>query len=226
MGLDDACLTGATSPPAGTESNLGPCGQLGSGSPPLGTAPGYLQLTDNQFNRVGAILYNKALPASGGIDITFDTYQYGGKTSFAGPAGADGISFFLVNGAASLTSPGAYGGSLGYAQNGSTPGVHAGLLGVGLDVFGNYANDAENRGNGCAVRQPGVGTGGYYGGGPGFPDAVGVRGPGDGRVGYCWVDGDLNLPGQLYSSTATGKNTAPALRTVHVQVTSGGLITV
>ncbi len=49
VGLDDACLTGATSPPTGAESNLGPCGQLDSGSPPLGTAPGYLRLTDNQF---------------------------------------------------------------------------------------------------------------------------------------------------------------------------------
>jgi hypothetical protein len=155
-------------------------------SPPFGSTPGYLQLTDALFNRVGAILYNHALPARGGIDATFEAYQYGGGGYTSGghtfPPGADGIGFFLVNGAVDLTTAGANGGSLGYAQRtvGTTnmPGVHGGVLGVGLHVFGSYANDAESRGNGCATRQPGVGQGGSV---PSLlkPNVVGLRGPGE-----------------------------------------------
>ena len=57
---------------------------------------------------------------------------------------ADGITFFLVDGAADLTRPGAFGGSLGYAAKYDFrhllfgPGVVGGYLGIGLDVVGNY----------------------------------------------------------------------------------------
>ena len=56
----------------------------------------------------GFALYNHALPTSGGLDITFDQAQYGGS-------GADGISFFLVDGTADLTAPG---------SGGWRPGLH------------------------------------------------------------------------------------------------------
>ena len=58
--------------------------------------------------------------------------------------GADGISFFLIDGTATPTKAGGFGGSLGYAQNTSPPaptipGIVGGYLGVGLDEFGNYS---------------------------------------------------------------------------------------
>ncbi|HXW78837.1 MAG TPA: hypothetical protein VEJ84_05030, partial [Acidimicrobiales bacterium] len=260
VGLGDACITGATENPPAGQSNLGPCA-LTNESPPKGVLPGYLQLTDAEYDRAGAVLYNQALPSSAGVDVTFDQYQYGGSSSFAGPAGADGIGFFLVNGAADLTSPGADGGSLGYAQRNESgtiiPGVHAGVLGIGLDVFGNYANDGEDRGYTCAPPvRPGVGTGGYYSGGPGYPNVVSVRGAGEGTNGYCWLAGSVTAPtagctssnwGNIPTPSACGVSTLPAdsylyggdantgstpnppagaTRTVRVQVSPAGLITV
>jgi hypothetical protein len=72
IGLNDACLTGATQSPPSGQSNLGPCSHKVS-SPTIGQTPGYLQLTDASQYQDGAVLYNQALPASGGIQITFDS---------------------------------------------------------------------------------------------------------------------------------------------------------
>ncbi|MFE6868769.1 hypothetical protein ACFVFS_19690, partial [Kitasatospora sp. NPDC057692] len=179
--------------------------------PPLNAAPhGYLRITDASNDQSGAVLFDQALPAGNGLDVTFDQWQYGSTTP-ATPA--DGISFFLVNGDTSLTHPGAFGGSLGYAQklpddNPSLtflPGVDRGYLGVGLDVLGNYFGDWEQRGNGCATRSP-AGTG-FRIPAPGS-NMVTVRGPGDGTTGYCFLTATTSnftttgpwpstLPGQL-----------------------------
>ncbi len=87
-----------------------------------------------------------------------------------------------------LTKAGANGGSLGYAQRNLEPGgVDGGYLGVGLDAYGNFANDAELRGNGCP-RRPEV---------PPVtsqlpvPDTVTLRGPGQGDDGYCFLDSTI-----------------------------------
>jgi uncharacterized repeat protein (TIGR01451 family) len=206
--LGDACLTAATTAPPAGHSTLGVCSSR-TQSPPA-TTPGFLQLTDARTNRTGAVLYNRALPANGGIDITFEQYQYGGS-------GADGIGFFLVDGAAELTATGAEGGSLGYAQKTNIPGVHAGFLGVGLDGYGNFSNDTEGRGTGCPTPSPFTGL---------HPDAVVLRGPGEGLIGYCFLTANTSLPGSLRSTTATGANPAPAKRTVHIRVTPGATPTV
>ncbi|MFF7454148.1 hypothetical protein [Kitasatospora sp. NPDC008115] len=187
-----ACLTGA---PAGAFSAgnhpLTGCPLIEIGPvPPVNGAPhGYLQITDSGFDEAGAVLFDQALPAGNGLDVSFDQWQYGSTTP-ATPA--DGISFFLVNGDTSLTHPGAFGGSLGYAQklpddNASLPflpGVDRGYLGVGLDVLGNYFGDWEHRGNGCPTRSP-AGTG-FRIPAPGR-NMVTVRGPGDGTTGYCFL---------------------------------------
>ncbi|MFB7471316.1 hypothetical protein [Kitasatospora sp. NPDC056184] len=208
-----ACLTGA---PAGTLTPgghpLGGCPAIEVGPvPPLNAAPhGYLRITDASNDQSGAVLFDQALPAGNGLDVSFDQWQYGSTTP-ATPA--DGISFFLVNGDTSLTHPGAFGGSLGYAQklpddNPSLtflPGVDRGYLGVGLDVLGNYFGDWEHRGDGCATRSP-AGTG-FRIPAPGA-NMVTVRGPGDGTTGYCFLTATTSnftttgpwpstLPGQL-----------------------------
>lgn len=108
-----ACLTGAPQSPAtgpGTHPLAGcPAGATGPVPPDNAAPQGYLRLTDASNDQSAAVLYNHALPANQGLVTSFDQWQYGGTTS----PPADGISFFLIDGAASLTSPGAFGGSLG-----------------------------------------------------------------------------------------------------------------
>ncbi|MFC8449341.1 hypothetical protein [Kitasatospora sp. NPDC057223] len=240
-----ACLTGApaATPPGGSHP-LGGCLTAQTGPvPPLDAAPlGYLRLTDAGRDQSGAVLYDHALPAGNGLDVTFDQWQYGSTTP-NNPA--DGVSFFLVDGETSLTHPGAFGGSLGYAQKlpdddpsrAFLPGADRGYLGVGLDVLGNYFGDWEQRGNGCARRSP-AGTA-FRVPGPGA-NMVTVRGPGDGVQGYCFLAATTSnltttgpwpstLPGQLQGpltalppgATAEQAQTAlePSRRRVNVHLT-------
>ncbi|MFE5856180.1 SpaA isopeptide-forming pilin-related protein [Streptomyces sp. NPDC056500] len=228
IAVGSACLTGAAAAPvAGPGSHpLGGCPAAQTGPvPPTGGAPnGYLQLTDASNDQAGAVLYDQALPAAEGLDVTFDQWQYGSTTP-ATPA--DGISFFLVDGDTALTHPGAFGGSLGYAQklpddnpaHAFLPGADRGYLGVGLDVLGNYFGDWEQRGNGCATRSP-AGTE-FRIPAPGA-NMVTVRGPGDGIEGYCFLTASTDnfstsgpwpstLPGELQGPlTALPPGATPA----------------
>ncbi|GLY63932.1 Ig-like domain repeat protein [Amycolatopsis taiwanensis] len=219
--VGSACLTGA--PPVAAIPPLnhppGGCPAVGVGPvPPNDAAPfGFLRLTDASRDQAGAVLYNHAIPASFGLNVTFDQWQYGTTTPEFSPA--DGISFFLVNGNVDLNHPGAFGGSLGYAQklpddnpeNPFLPGVPEGYLGVGLDVLGNFFGDWEHRGFGCpeGLRSP-AGTI-FRVPAPG-PNMVTVRGPGNGTEGYCfWTATTSNfgpngpwpstLPGSLHGPT-------------------------
>lgn len=110
---------------------------------------GFLQLTDIANQRVGAVLSNDVVQSSLGLDVTFYQWQFGGSD-------ADGIGFFLVDGNYEkldykLPANDQCGGALGYSainyntQYGQTktwPGVAHGVLGVGLDVYGNYSSSA------------------------------------------------------------------------------------
>ncbi|HEY8481050.1 MAG TPA: hypothetical protein VIL71_14585, partial [Spirillospora sp.] len=131
----------------------------------------------------------------------------------------DGISFFLTDGAGRLTTPGAFGGSLGYAQRlpadrpGApfVPGADRGYLGIGLDVLGDYFGDGEGRGNGCKRRSP---AGTRFRVPPVGPDIVTARGPGNGVRGYCFLAATTSnrtttgpwpssLPGRLHADLRT-----------------------
>ena len=176
-----ACLT------AGANTAQAPVPGCGGAVDTSGS--GALRLTRAVGDANGYLLYNKPLPTKAGLDITFNQYQYGGT-------GADGISFFLTDGAYTLGAPGAMGGSLGYHN--STAGSGAGqggvahaLLGVGFDAWGNFTIETTN--SGCT---PGSGTQ------PSLGSHVAVRGPGDGSTGYC-------LLGPAKPSTTNG---GPALR--------------
>ncbi|MFD8483924.1 hypothetical protein [Kitasatospora sp. NPDC059673] len=242
-----ACLTGAPVSALGPDGRpLGGCPIPQTGPvPPLDSSPfGYLRITDASNDQNGAVLFDQALPASAGLEVTFDQWQYGSTTP-ATPA--DGIAFFLVNGDVTLTHPGAFGGSLGYAQKlpddnpnlTFLPGVDSGYLGVGLDVLGNYFGDWEHRGNGCPPgRRSPAGTA-FRIPAPG-PNMVTVRGPGDGLEGYCFLTATTSnfstsgpwpstLPGQLQGPltslppdvTPSQAQTLlePSRRRVHVQLT-------
>lgn len=178
LAVGDACLTGASEAPPIGASNIGPC-VTSVNAPEAGITPGYLQLTDTQMNQRGAVLYNSPIPSTEGIKVTFDLRQYGTIDDIM----ADGTSFFLTDGDSELEEPGAWGAALGYAQHtdlvaGVTQdGVKEGYLGVGIDLYGNFSNPLlPSVGIGCSHEHewPGRYT-------------IGLRGPGTGQDGYCFL---------------------------------------
>jgi uncharacterized repeat protein (TIGR01451 family) len=163
---------------------------LPTGGDPNGD--GALRLTSNGNNSTGFVLYQDGLPLTAGLDVRFSFYAYNGS-------GADGFTFFIADGAVDLRTPGAFGGSLGYAQRSGVDGLRGGYVGIGVDEWGNYANNGEGRGQGCTDGAP---TGGL------FPDRISLRGPGSGQDRYCLlktsakVDDSLDFPGDKKRSEA------------------------
>lgn len=134
---------------------------------------GWLRLTDNANNRATYAYYDTAVTsANRTIFTSFDFASYNGS-------GADGLTFFLFDGAAEF-SVGAFGGSMGYAPKTiadggevDKEGLAGGYIAVSLDDFGNFSNPTEGREGGPGSR----------------PNAVAVRGPGDGYDGYEFIAG-------------------------------------
>ena len=177
-----ACLSAAGN---ATANPLASCA-----TPTDAQGSGKLRLTSSGTGLEGGVFATTSVPTSQGLDVTFNSYQYGG--SF----GADGLAFVLAGADPANPAPpsviGQSGGSLGYsAQNSTNPGLSHGYLGIGIDPYGNYSSKVE--GTGCtdpaniAQRMPGQ---------------VVVRGPGNGTVGYCPVQ----------SSAATATSPALTLR--------------
>lgn len=227
----DACLTAADTVDynrengdalVGCRQDRGPLGVVIFGndrtvatSSLSGQSNGALQLTDNGKGRNGTVLYARAIPASDGLDITFTQYQSklkksgliddveGGQTT-----AADGIGFYLVDasaGADNLT-PGPsgtdVGGALGYATYKGKAGIANGVLGIGLDVYGNFSNTKEAGGKDCQQTSSSQ------------KNSVAIRGEGNGTTGYCLVTSKSNvqletdgLPkvGSDYGKDDTGK---------------------
>ena len=177
-----ACLSAAGN---ATANPLASCA-----APTDAQGSGKLRLTSSGTGLEGGVFATTSVPTSQGLDVTFNSYQYGG--SF----GADGIAFVLAAADPANPAPpsviGQSGGSLGYsALNSTNAGLSHGYLGIGIDPYGNYSSKFE--GTGCtdpaniAQRMPGQ---------------VVVRGPGNGTVGYCAVQ----------SSAATATSPALTLR--------------
>ncbi|MCF7689628.1 MAG: autotransporter-associated beta strand repeat-containing protein [Cephaloticoccus sp.] len=134
---------------------------------------GWLRLTENIGNQATYALFDSAIfSVNAQIEITMDYAFYNGS-------GADGITFFLVDGAvdAGSFSPGAYGGSMGYAQKTGIDGMAGGYLGFALDNWGNYSNATEGR----------VGGTGFV------PNSVAVRGPESSNYDFIDGSGDLSV---------------------------------
>lgn len=176
--------TGNTSPGPRLTSGAAPS----SGDPEYGVSSqidpsgqGWLRLATTTGNQANAAYFDTALPSlNNNIAIKFSVAMWGDNGI---DSGGDGITFFMRDASTPL-SVGAFGGSIGYAQqNGGLDGVSGGYFGVALDVYGNYSNPTEGRL-----------------GGPGFrPNAVVARGPGDGQTGYNYLSGTSG-----YNYTATG----------------------
>lgn len=176
-----------------------------------GAGSGALRLTDAGNTESGYLLYNSPLPATAGLDISFDSYQYKGT-------GADGIAFFLTDGLYQLVAPGQSGGYLGYAGGnhgiGVGNGVAHGLFGVGLDAYGNYSNFENSPAHGGG-NCPNTHT-------PVFaPNAVVLRGPGNAdQVNYCYLAG-ASSPTTLHVDSAAERTNGGlnnVVRRVHIIV--------
>lgn len=161
-----------------------------------------IRLTEAEDFQSSFALFTKKVDASKGLSVTFDFYSYGGT-------GGDGFSFFFIDAAKGLpTQPGAFGGSLGYANRFDDPGISGGYLGVGFDEFGFYSNPTEGRR-----------------GGPGFVnDAIAVRGSEGNRYRYL-VGTEQPLP---FSLDVPGANVTreEAKRTALIQLTAEGLLSI
>jgi gliding motility-associated-like protein len=132
---------------------------------------GVLRLTDAGVEQNGFTYIDIPFPSAYGLKASFEYFSYGGS-------GADGLTFFLFDAETPQFSPGGFGGSLGYAQRNNETGLSRAYLGVGFDEFGNFGNPTEGR------------NGGFFGvGNELVPDAVVVRGPGNGLIGYPFVVG-------------------------------------
>jgi hypothetical protein len=145
------CLTAAT---ASAPGSIPAC----PGAPLDAVGDGALRLTDDVVQGGFAIL-TTPIDTSLGLQIEFDMFQYDTQ----GPG--DGMAFFLIDGAASPTQGGTYGGGLGYSSGhffGNTPGIVGGYVGVGFDTYGAFS-DPSTGDNGAG---PGTFT----------PNAIVVRG--------------------------------------------------
>src|SRR5580700_4123193 len=138
-GTNVACLTAAGNL---TKNPLASC----STSPDL-QGFGKLRLTANTTGQEGGVFASTSVPTSQGLDVTFNSYQYGNATS-----AADGLAFVLA--AVDPANPvppsviGQTGGALGYsAPSSSSTGLSDGYLGIGFDAYGNFSNKYE--GSGC-----------------------------------------------------------------------------
>ena len=164
-------------------------GYLGSSSAPASGATqqadaagsGALRFTNGYpygHGENGAIVSQTPFDTSQGVQITFKTVTYEGNSGGAAKDGADGISFFLMDGN-QTPDLGAWGGSLGYScSNTNTPynGLGGAYVAVGIDEYGNFLNGA-NLMPGYAGTNPATGDNTAYGYGY-KPNRIGMRGAG------------------------------------------------
>lgn len=160
---------------------------VGSGA--LRLSNGDTGANTNGNNQTGAVVSNFTFPTTQGIQVTWTSVSYGGN-NYNG-TGADGLAFFLSDGAQPPTV-GAFGGSLGYScANGKDPsdGVIGGYIGVGIDEYGNFSNPGDNTDSG-----------------PGFhAGRISVRGAGS--TAWDWLSAS-----PLYSKYYTGTANATAVQ--------------
>ena len=144
----EACLTAGNGTGSIPKCASGSGGKTGTLPDPVGD--GALRLTPALGNKTGAILSNFTFPSSAGLAVTFTSLSYGGS-------GADGLSFFLMDGAVPITIPpklGALGGSLAYAcsnSNNPADGLVGGYLGLGIDEYGNFLNQGDTTNTGIGA---------------------------------------------------------------------------
>jgi type IV pilus assembly protein PilY1 len=153
----DAALVGGNSGYLG--SNSAPSTVSAQVADPAGF--GALRFTNGRpygHSENGAIVGpTDPFPTGAGVEVTFKTLTYRGDSGGNGASGAahqndgaDGISFFLMDGSLP-PGIGAWGGSLGYScSNSNKPydGLVGAYLGLGIDEYGNFLNAGDNTATG------------------------------------------------------------------------------
>ncbi len=113
---------------------------------------GWLRLTKDANDQRGYAYINTTFPSSIGVYIEFEykTWRSRADTSYNG---ADGICVYLFD-ATKTFSIGAFGGSLGYANQNSVPGLAGGYIGIGFDEYGNFVRSSEGKNGGTSNLAP------------------------------------------------------------------------
>jgi type IV pilus assembly protein PilY1 len=195
-----------------------------SGSLPDPSGQGALRFTNGRrggYHQNGAIVLDpaKAFPTNKGVQVTFTTVTYRGDSGGGGRDGADGISFFLMDGSVA-PDLGAFGGSLGYTCSNTNndptlradgtergyDGLVGAYLGLGIDEYGNFLN-----GSNPLTGYNGDNTASGYGYVPG---RIGLRGAGN--VAWRWLN--QNYPSQYPASLTTAQRASAVQRTCRTGV--------
>jgi Bacterial lectin len=98
---------------------------------------GWLRLTSTAQSQAGAAFFSTAFPSDAVFDIEFDYATWGGN-------GADGLTFFLMDGSATPAAPGGSGGGLGYS------GIAGAYFAVGFDEY-----DVSGQQSNVGIYEPG-----------------------------------------------------------------------
>ncbi len=130
---------------------------------------GWLRLSTDSFDEKGYIYIDQAFPSKNGVFIDFEYKTWrtkdGKVTGGKKYKGGDGLGFFLFDATIAEFELGGYGGSLGYAPIGRTPGLNGGYIGLGIDEYGNFNSDAGGKHIINASSK-----------GKSFPHSIGLRG--------------------------------------------------
>jgi len=187
---------------------------------PDAAGSGALRLTNgdtagggNGDTQTGAVVSGFTFPSNQGVKVTFSTVTYGGdgyNNADGVGSGADGISFFLMDGA-QPSNVGALGGSLGYScsnVNAVYDGVVGAYIGLGIDEYGNFTNPGDNTATGAGA----------------LPGSITLRGAGN--VAWSWLN--ANYPA-YYPAGLTANQRRNAVqrtcRTGLLQNASGAVVT-
>ncbi|MGE6527835.1 DUF6701 domain-containing protein [Pseudomonas sp. NPDC077382] len=175
---------------------------------------GRLRLTDDSREVSTGATIQRTFPAANNlITVTFKYYGYSSKST----RGADGIALILSD-ARVTPQPGAFGGSLGYAQKTGISGFAGGWLGIGFDEFGNYSNESEGRIGGVGSRR----------------DTIAIRGSENSSFPYRYLTGvgageidngsstTSASPGHLYRVTIDSRERGKTLITVERDTRGNG----
>jgi type IV pilus assembly protein PilY1 len=171
VGGNSGCLG---SSPSGTPAT---CPSVQVADPVGGGALRFTNGSPYGHNENGAIVSKDTFGSGQGLQISFKTITYRGNTSSGGD-GADGISFFLMDGN-QPAGLGAFGGSLAYScANNNSPydGLKGGYIGLGIDEWGNFLNGSTLV---PGYTGPNVASGDNTAYGYGYkPGRIGLRGAG------------------------------------------------
>lgn len=184
-------LTGGASGAKGSSETLPDA--LGSGA--LRFTNGYITDSTGGYQQNGAIVSRDTFPTGQGVQITFKTVTYRGNSGGAGKDGADGVSFYLMDGNVPA-GIGAWGGSLGYScSNTNTPydGLVGAYIGLGVDEYGNFLNGTTNMSGFTANTASGDNSALGYGY---KPNRIGLRGAGN--ISWPWLNSSYSV---LYPSS-------------------------